>query len=291
MSTTKIRQSEFTAFMECRRRWYLRYVMGYGIPGDEERLVGSRGAGTIAHAGIEAYNVGNSAQAAALALEALRPQDENDKDAWDAFRMGNAMAHHYIEWVEEGNDVGCEYVAAEYEWETPLTAVTKVFGAIDHVYLDPFAGGYVIRDYKTVARLSDTPHDADFQLRTYAWAWWRITGEVPVASEHLMIKRVLGSGRAAKPFVQKHRIPVNERILQAHHAHMDEIAFQMSQCRLQLTADSPRIYPTTGRHCTWKCEFAEVCAGMDDGSYWEDALEANYEVLYLSDPGQSSPVN
>ena len=285
----RFRQSEFSRWQRCRRSHHFGYTLGV-VPvsiGPRQPVSGQRDAGSAAHAGVEEINRGKSLPDALTAvteyvdtLQAIRNDDEllpltkeDDKAWWEVHRLACAITSNYVDWLAEGNESGVKFHAIEQAWEVKVPGTDfVVYGKIDAALHDPLVGGTVIRDYKSVATFAQTPEDVDFQLRTYAWAWWRSVGEVPKQAEHLMMKRVLGTGAAKPPFFERFPIPINERILVAHEAHMIARLTEMRKYRT-LKADAPVLWPNPTQTCSWDCDYRVVCPMVDDGSDWEDVLE------------------
>lgn len=284
----KIRQSEITTYSDCRRKHHFRYTLGL-VPKAESstrpRTPGSREVGTAAHSGFAMLNLGGSLERAqnwALSeMQRLAPEvaPEEVTNEWvKAAKLAMAIVGHYHEWQEDGNDVGVHFDMVEQDFEEEIGKTgLDVYGKIDAVYRDPLSGKLVVRDFKTVNNFSQVPEEVDFQLRTYAWAVWKLTNEVPARVEHLMVKRVLGTGNAKRPFVQRHQIPFNGLILDRHQDHLYQRAFEAAQARSIPDAEDSRLWPNPSQECSWKCDYRDVCPMVDDGSDWQGMLEDLYE--------------
>lgn len=291
------RQSEVTAWQRCRRKWHFRYGLGV-VPvsiGPRRPASGKRDAGSAAHIGIAAINEGKSLpEALSLVtdyvneLRAIRNDEElppltkeDDKAWWEIERLALAMTSNYVDWTEEGNDAGVKFHAIEQAWECVIEGTSfGVFGMIDAALYDPLILGDVIRDNKSVATFGQTPEEVDFQLRTYAWAWWRLTGVLPKRAEHLMMKRVLGLNNAKPPFFERTPIRITQRILEVHEAQLIARLKEIRSHR-QLKADAPELWPNPTKDCSWDCDYRDLCPMVDDGSDWEDVLR--YEFVTPSD--------
>lgn len=296
-----IRQSEFTTWDFCRRLHNLQYTRRLSpIPSEGRRMPadGQRDVGTVYHAGVEVIHNDGRMMDATIAMwdkiEELRqirmpdeglPAVQDDPEWWDLGKLAEIMLQGYVEWLEEeGIDAGAQTRAVEEKWEVPLadTGVT-VFGQWDLVQWSHQRGGILVDDGKTVGPL-DQPHRADFQLRTYSWAWWRKHGEAPVGARHRQARRVKRTARAKPPFYAVPEIPMNETILAAHEAQMIERAQDILTARTRDTSD-PMLYPRTSRDCSWRCPFGDICPMIDDGDDFEFVLEQNF---YVREEGEDS---
>jgi len=295
----RFRQSEISSFQRCRRKHHFRYnknVVPVSI-GPRRPASGKRDAGSAAHKGIEVINNGGTLTLArnevTLYVNELRmirqPEGhvlppltkEGDKEWWEIDRLARAMTENYVEWLAEGNDIGIDIEYVEEEWECLIPGTDFIlYGMIDLAFFDPLVRGYVIRDNKSVAAFNQTPEDVDFQLRTYAWAFWRLTGHLPKRAEHLMMKRVLGTGKATPPFFERYPIQVTKRILESHEAQLIERCREIAMARRR-TADHPTLWPNPTKDCSWDCDYRALCPMVDDGSDWEDVLE--YDFVAISD--------
>ena len=291
MQDNRYRQSELSAWQRCRRKYTMRYTNNV-VPvsiGPRRPASGKRDAGSAAHIGVAAINNGLDLSVALQLvtnyvneLRAVRNDDElppltkeDDKEWWEIERLAQAITTNYVSWGEEGNDVGVVYHCVEQAWEVTIPGTDYiVYGMLDAALYDPLVGGDIIRDNKSVASFHQTPEEVDFQLRTYAWAWWRMTGVVPKRAEHLMMKRVLGGNAAKPPFFERVPIGITERILIKHEqvliARCDEIAAH------QLPLDDAKLWPNPTKDCSWDCSYRAVCPAIDDGSDWEYMLESEF---------------
>lgn len=286
----RFRQSEITAFQRCRRKWHFRYDLGI-VPapaGPRRPLSSHRDTGTTVHRGVEVYNdTGDIEQAVAavyekvdelrsIRLEGDLPELDTDSEWFEVARLSEAMTRNYAEWIAEGNEVGVVFHDTEKEWDVTIPGTDyTVWGTIDAILFDPAIQGDVVRDYKSVTSFSQTPQEVDFQLRTYAWAWWRITGNIPKRSEHLMMKRNLGGPRAKRPLFERFPVPITERALQAHEQHLMVRCAEIDEHRGLLAGDA-HLFPNPTKDCSWDCDYREICPMVDDGSDWESVVEFEF---------------
>lgn len=292
---TAFRQSEITTWQECRRKHHFAYTIGASPIGEGliQPAKSGRDAGTLAHRGVEVINKGGSLPEAHTAitdkvdeLRAVRNPDpllpltkEDDKAWWEVDRLAKAMVSNYVEWMSQGNEIGVRVVEAEHAWEVEVPdTIFTVYGTTDAIVFDQMVDGIIVRDYKSVTTFAQTPEQVDFQLRTYAWAYWQETGVVPKRAEHLMMKRVLGTGNAKAPFFERYPIPIDEDILRRHG---DQLEYRVTEMGKTLRAaggdpEFPGLFPNPTRDCSWKCQYREVCPMVDDGSDYESMIEFNF---------------
>jgi len=294
-----IRQSEFSTWDFCRRLHNLQYTRRLSPQHSGRRMPdkGQRDIGTVYHAGVEEIHLGHSFNSAMLAItekvhelrhirEGFEVPDltpDLDPEWYKLQELCLIMLEGYVEWLgNEGIDAGNRTLAVEQPFEVALGETgVSVYGTWDLVQHNHKLGGVTVDDGKTVGPL-DIPHPSDFQMRTYSWAWWKHTGEAPVAARHRQARRVRRSATAKPPFYAVPQIPITETIMEAHEAQLIERAQDIMTARTRDTAD-PMLYPRTSRDCSWRCAFKDICAMVDDGDDIEFVLEQNYYVRETQD--------
>jgi len=278
--------SEIRKFQRCRRSWYLQYRagehgLGYTVKREDETHESSgRSLGTLTHQLIEAGEHGWKDTFAAVRAEEGDPNPERAKD----FAFAERMVSGYFEWAAtEGLDVGIETVGQELKLAYEISPEVTVTGTLDHLYFDPLLNAHVVRDYKTVKTLTQTPHQADFQLRTYALLANLCLPDVNVrAGEHVQIRKVKRTGSTAKPpFYGRARIAIDADELQTHVRHLQVMLSEMAHVIYEAEAQArdlqcADLYPNPTRDCSWDCDFRGICAMVDDASDHEFALEIGY---------------
>ena len=253
------RQSAFRDFDRCPRKFHLAHVGGWSprrSTGNYEELAR---IGTAVHKLIEQRDNGEPT--------------ESTKDAY----VDN-MFHNYVAWcAETGFEAGMEVVATEekLEAEIPETPVT-ITGTVDHTRADKHRDNHhQVIDFKTKASF-DPPHEADFQLRTYAWLYRATKGVTPAEVGHLQIRRIKDNSRAKKPFVDWFPQEINDHVLGRHEGHLRARAERMLRLSHLDVLDS-EVYPVSKPSCRWDCSFSEVCPLMDeDDDGWERILEVHF---------------
>lgn len=295
MDLAQRRPSELIRWQRCRRSWYFAYHLGIEPRWEGEGIAtprsGERDTGSIFHAGVAAYYRGEDPATAArdeLLRIALRnvPEDKRSPGAvlshpeWQkVFRLAERMLEGYVEWLEtEGIDVGRRLLHREWEWEVELPGLTTTLhGTADMVMFDDVVGAPVILDDKTVQSFTQVPEQVDFQLRTYAWAWWRLHGQVPYAVGHRMSRKVLRTASAQPPFYQETLLHMNEGILRAHETHLMARLLDIPRTEgATLFATDPRLFPHPTRDCSWDCDYRSICPMVDDGDDWESVVALSF---------------
>lgn len=274
----RVRQTEMTDFTTCRRMHWFRYVHNV-VPAPSEYPVTNRDTGTAFHLGVAEILRGAGLGGAYAAIDKFvadesgldREDYKRDPDWSKVHDYATAMVTNYQGWRRE-HELPMETLAVEHAWElNPMRGIT-LHGTIDAVLYDPLVDHLILRDYKTVSSFGQTPKEVDFQLRTYAYAWWKETGNVPRRAEHLMAKRVKRV-KSGMPF-ERFQVPIDETILRRHEGHLMQRLSEIQQCSPDV--ESYERYPNAGPHCDWKCSYKDVCPMVDDGSDYLEVLDLHY---------------
>lgn len=309
LPTDPIRQSEFTAAQRCPRKHHLQYTRGLTPLTDpgfrRQPASGQRDAGSAAHAGLEVIHKGGSLDEALTAVTAYVDEvrsirlvgdlpelsKADDPEWWAVDRLARTMVEGYVEWLAEtGFDAGFETLAVEWEWdqEIPGTGGLRAYGKVDLVGFDHVRQGVVVDDNKSVTSFSQTPMPVDFQLRTYAWAWWMATGDAPVRAGHRMLRRVLRTAKSKPPYFMYAPIHLDEQILVKHGQVLAVRALDIQTKRLYGgNIEHPALYPVPTKDCSWDCDFTSVCPMVDEGDDWEDLLDRHFIVKADNEPEEA----
>lgn len=136
--------------------------------------------------------------------------------------------------------------AREMAMSVELVEGFSIRGIIDRVDYNPAAGVRVV-DYKTGRSPAERYADkAMFQLRFYALAWWRTTGEIPTTLQLMY----LGDGRFIRYEPDEESLLVTERKILALRAAISDSAEQFS------------FLPRTSKLCGW-CSFKKLCPSFN----------------------------
>lgn len=267
----RVNQSEMTTFMRCPRKWTLGYLRGLAPVTESSKLH----LGSLVHLALkEHYRGGDALELLELAeVQALSeaPEETLAEVAKEA-ELAYLMVQGYLEWLEEtGADVGLEIILCEEELEVPLgTIYVPGAGEIDVVLhgtpdlLSRSPDGLLsLYDHKTVAAFGqflNRRQGLNFQLLTYSWMWWKMTGDRPDAIALNMLRKVKRTASAKPPFYMREPFEINQLQLESHEAHMRQVVFEM----LSAEYVQERSYPVPDQDCDWKCEFVTPCIMMDN---------------------------
>jgi len=264
MSNTvrRINQSEMTTFMRCPRKWTLGYLKGLRPVTESTKL----SLGTLVHAALKEHYRGGDP-------DSVFPQEGVDVEEWDSeTELAHIMVEGYLEWLEEtGADVGHEIIVCEEELSVPLgTIYVPGAGEVDVVLhgtpdlLSRTPDGLLsLWDHKTVAAfgaLADRRLQLNFQLLTYSWMWWQLTGDRPDSVSLNMLRKVKRTAAAKPPFYARETVQFSAAQLEGHARSMRQVAREMLHAEYTLERD----YPVPDGDCTWKCEFLTPCTMMDE---------------------------
>lgn len=273
MSTERrINQSEMTTWMRCPRKWDLGYHQGLRPLTESTKL----SLGTLVHEALRVhYQGGDAMEYLELAeVQSLsEAPEEMLQDVAKETELAHLMMEGYLEWLSEtGADVGLEFLLCEEELQVPFGVFTgpgnawsvdiTLHGRPDLLIRDPEVGLTVV-DHKTVAAfgaLADRRLQMNFQGLTYAWMWWKLTGERPSGLTLNMLRKVKRTAAAKPPFYARETVLFNEAQLVAHEGHMRAIVDDI----LRSEYVDRRDHPVPDSDCTWKCEFLTPCTMLDE---------------------------
>lgn len=298
MRELRIRQSEVRAFLRCRRKWLLTYVMNLQRVRDPNSPTPHLTLGSIFHKAVEEFwtnEVDPSTTVAKIEQDVIYASPGALSEEWvKTFKLLRAMAQHYRLWVTEGHTMNERIIAVEKDIELNYGSYNgyKVIltGKLDRLVKDTFTEQYVLVDLKTAAQFMRglTHH---FQLLTYAVMLQR-TNNITV--DRLMteqVKKVLGTGTAKPPFVDRVEMFVNPEMIDNHKKVLDRILMDMTALYAEFDEEhalytgeehpslyNPSFYANPTADCTWECEFLPVCCQMDDGSDFNYTLEQSYTI-------------
>lgn len=273
-----IRQSEMTAFKDCRRRTAWSYWQGLT---PIQKVVGTADTGTIVHAGLEAHYRGGDALAA---ISAYQQADQYAAALADNYVLARIMVRGYLDWLEEtGADAGTTTVAVEQElevlWGTVRGHEVWLTGKVDREYRDMFDDLW-LQDHKTVAQISTEPIALmDEQRMAYAVMKKMVDGTSYKGGEHNQLRRVKRTAQSKPPYYGRSRIVYNAEQLNNHWKHMAGTIDEIVRTKLSLAAGGDEqvlLPPRPSNDCSWKCAHRHLCSLRDDGSDWQGYISENY---------------
>lgn len=289
----EISNSEMQAFQRCRRHWALVYHWKWQPRLEDTSPVGVALLGTRVHLALEAwYGHGIDPIEALVWIYEMQCLDRPDfvPELMKELDLAKAMVEGYVQWLDdEAVDVSLETVDVErelrHEVQTYLGPVT-LRAKLDQLVRRRTDGALLLRDFKTVGSLSKADRLVlDQQMRFYSmllalkFPQHRVDGAL-----YTMLKRSKRTVRAAPPFYQQVEISYNRHDLNSTYLRVTAVAGAILEAHLRLDAGDDHhsiVYPTPSDYCDWGCPFSRVCPLMDDGSRWEAALRANFN---LGDP-------
>ena len=301
----EVSNSEIKTFRECRRKWWLTYILK--LRSRDIPVTGPLPLGSRVHKAMEHYYKGEEGllesherlvnETRLLAMMEGADLGKLDEEA----ELGRIMLEGYLEWAEnEGIDANLEVVGVEEVLKYPmLGGAVTLMGKLDLRVRDKMKDTKFVLDFKTAANFNEfhlTGH-MNPQLKTYQMLdalnhpeETRIEGGI-----YRLLKKVKRTGRATPPFYEDIEIRHNKYTLRSFWEQLQGVLRDMVTSRdALLKGGDPMVhaYPNPTRDCTWKCPFIAVCPMFDDGSDVEAALSDHFTETdpydYYSDHGDSS---
>lgn len=302
----EVSNSEIKTFRQCRRKWWLTYIMK--LRSRDVSVVGPLPLGSRVHKALELYYRGEKgllqaheelvAEARATAM--IEGADLSKLD--DEAELGRLMLDGYLEWAgDEGIDANLEIIGIEEILKYPMLggAVTLI-GKLDLRVRDRMKDTRLVLDFKTAANFNEfhlTGH-MNPQLKTYQMLdtlvhpeGARIEGGI-----YRLLKKVKRTARATPPFYEDITIRHNKYALRSFWEQLQGVLHDMVTTRnALLTGGDPMAlaYPNPTRDCTWQCPFINVCPMFDDGSDVESAINDHFTetdpYAYYGEGSESEP--
>ena len=297
MTDIAISHSEIKTWARCRRQWYLGYYRGFRQK--QETPTGVTHVGGHIHLALEGYHGYNLDPIRLLRWsyeDVIRQQPDHEAQLRKDLDLAIAMVEGYVQWsMETGLDVDLDVVSTEHEIShpvrLPIAGDTITWrGKLDVLFRQASTGKYQLRDYKTVGSFEKASLLLlDTQMRFYAML---LAFAYPDARDratdvlYLMIKRSKRTARATPPFYEQAAVAYNRHDLNATYLRSLAASEEIVAARHALDGNAPShggkhqytCYPNPSDFCSWGCPFLKVCHMADDGSRFEDALAADYEV-------------
>lgn len=284
--------SEYHAFKNCRRNWWLRYVRCLDTRPEDESPVGVRQLGINVHLALEGYFGYNLDPLAVLRViyhETVAQHPEAEVDIAKEAAYALTMVSGFMDWVAEtGMEAEYDVIATEGEvsYELDLGDGQHVLlrGHIDQVVQRRGQdAARLVRDFKTVGSLIKADElQRDEQMRFYAMLQWLRAAERDERVDgvlYTMLLRSKRTTRATPPFYATVPIHYNEHDHRSMLSRVRTVAREAIHVQqlLELGEDHHAIaYPNPSNYCGWGCPFRYVCTLADDGSRFEDALASNF---------------
>ena len=303
----RISNSEVRTFKECKRKWWLAWVLGY----QQKRVspLGALAIGGRLHEALAAYYVPDGAQRLdpRETLELLLARDlavandlflliADDQKKWQQeVDLQRIMLDGYMAWIEEtGADQDYEVLGSETYVEVPwapalsqwLGLDLRLIGRLDVKLRHRFSGMLLFLDHKTTASINASlreHYQMNPQMRMYRLILQMSSNERVGAALYSMLRKVKRSIRAQPPFFGRLEIETNDHELWAFEQQLYGTVRDMVEIEQEMPVDDPTkimhhtlVPPTTGTHCQ-RCPFQRECNMFDDGSRVWDAMENRFK--------------
>jgi PD-(D/E)XK nuclease superfamily len=303
-----VSNSELFTYKECQRKWFLSYYLGYQIPAARANPTSSSRLGSRLHAALEArYGHGLDPL---LILRAIYDKAAEDypsaaDELAKEYDYAVAIIEGYLQWLTE---TGADSNLIPLEAERKISVVFAVINGItvyltariDAVLEQKDTGAVILMDHKSTATFEgkEILLPINEQGKTQALIQ-RMQAAADPSIEYTidaivfnMLRKVKRTANANPPFYQRNILPFNNAEMQSMWRRIHFTITRMLETRAALDAvfanpnstaeqyeEAQQYYapPTPSEDCSWKCPFLQLCPMMDDGSRWEDALDANYE--------------
>lgn len=287
----KISNSEINTFLDCKRRWYLQYHLGLRKKSDGTEQVTALTYGTRIHSALEGWYVPDES-ARINPREAIRKIYADDAPIVEfaggdmvKFREDQKssffLIDYYMDKVEkEGLDYGLTYVSAEQGYEVEIDEGIIFRGMMDAIVERETDGSRYIIDHKTYK--APGPEIAVAHLNTQFLGYmylYRENNEDYLSGAIMNIFKKVKTTRA-KDIIQREVIRHTQLETDNYARRLRVIGNDILKLKNLLDdGGDPSVlaYPHPTNNCSWKCPFLTACGMMDDGSYWEEFLDANYE--------------
>ncbi len=291
-----LRVSDYRAWLDCRRKFYLTKV--YGIQEDTDltrvRPPGNADIGSIVDHGLNALfnDQGRVDLWGAHNVPVGAVNSQWAKEWGNAVELSSIMLDGFEEWwaeqeesatletrgiqVEVEHRFGPFYVGPGRSYEVYVTLI----GHIDYEAYDHKFNTLAANDFKTVATLGQHLKQVDVQMNIYALLLAYSRNEHVGIARHIQLRRVKRTARATPPFYGKRTIVINHAQL----ARAEILLIHALRDMVQLYpwnaehADDARYYPSPTGECNWKCNVKSLCDMMDDGSDWDSIAVNAYNL-------------
>jgi len=298
-------QSEYRSYKNCKRSWYLSYVRKLGLPPGRDSVVGARNLGLAVHLALEGH-YGHDLDAVGVLdvhyTDLIENHPEYVHDLLAERVMAMTMVRGYLQWVaSEGIDAEFEVVGTESDVSHEIMTSTRpvvIRGRLDQTVRR--RGGdesLLLNDFKTVSAFIDPEVlQRDEQMRFYALLQWleaQDSGDRVDGALYTMLLKSKRTVRATPPFFAQLQVRYNVNDYVSMKMRVQRVADEILRTIEDLDRGANHravAYPNPGDKCKW-CIFAPVCTMADDGSRFEDAIQANYVEINPMGHYENSRIN
>lgn len=233
--------------------------------------------GSVFHRAHEAFWAGGDPlEEVKRCEEEIAELEEGLSHEWlDTFTLARAMVRHYEKWLAEGHTMNEQVVRVEHEMEWEFRPGVFITGKLDRLAHDTLLGENVLIDLKTCKSFMRALTHAR-QLKTYAVLLRREGISVSrLATEQ--VRKVLGTGTAKPPFVDRIEMFVDDDVLDRHESDMEAVLDEMLELRARYeVGDTRSLYPNPTGDCSWDCQFLPLCVGKDNGDNLDYMIRTTY---------------
>lgn len=288
-----VTNSEVTAFLRCRRKWWLRYVRGKSLK--RQSQVGTWQLGNWVHSALAAYYQSSQFEEE-VAYDDLRSsrdsaieQTPEDSEAIrKQFDLAERMVQGYFEWLAEtGADADFEVIAAEQSRSAQISEDVTLLGKVDLRVRSRRTGQVGFLDHKTVADLARPTRGEPLNIQFLTYHLLdTLDPEAdpdvpkPKGGWKNLLRRVKRTASAKPPFYARHEHWHNDAELEAYWVRLHGVLRDMRAAEFALAQGGDHryyAYPTPTRDCDWDCPFLAVCPSLDrDPRAAEEMLERDY---------------
>lgn len=289
--------SEMKEFRRCHRRWYLHSYRRL-VPRVEHAAGTPISIGNRVHDALAAYYSPESVDPVAFATAAFEADVAANPTQSDAMIKEQAlvviMLEGYMEWLAEtGIDSDLTIIGSEQMAEVKLNDDTALISKLDVVVMRERDGFRGALEHKTVQSLKDPlpTLQIDTQFLTEHLVRYLSLMEQGASSEEAQqacqgvlwngLRKVKRTGSSKPPYFHREDVRHNVEQLRSHWKHCVAIAQEMAVKVAALdngVSHHSACVPNATKDCSWDCDFFKVCAMADDGSDFEGALGALFEV-------------
>lgn len=276
-SNYRLSHTEIQTFKRCKRKWYLRYHLGWKQREKVRRV--ARDTGIVVHEALHQYYANNRDEEGAIRLIADRSvedismaQAHEVETVTEVYKLANIIVDGYFAWLDEtGNDDRFNITGSEMMLEapSPVDGVT-LFGIVDLIgsHVD---GDIVVLDTKVVASIEETVRMLHLNEQALMYAVLAKVNDPnpnrPFRVVWSMLKRSKRTARARPPFYDRYELVISPGQLEVFYEQLHGVITAMLELEAKLNAGvSPNsvAFPSPTKDCTWECEFFAVCPAMND---------------------------
>lgn len=276
-SNYRLSHTEIQTFKRCKRKWYLRYHLGWKQR-DKVRRV-ARDTGIAVHEALHVYYANDRDEEGAVKWIADRriedlsmAQAHEVETVTEVYKLANIIVDGYFAWLDEtGNDDGFRITGSEQMLEapSPVDGVT-LFGIVDLIgeHVD---GDIVVLDTKVVASIEETVRMLHLNEQALMYAVLaKVNDPNPTRPFRIvwsMLKRSKRTARARGPFYERYELVISPGQLEVFYEQLHGVITALLELERKLDdggSANALAFPSPTKDCSWECEFFAVCPAMND---------------------------